>query len=170
MEGRAPSRPTIPMESDGRRHPVHMPLVERFNTPNVVFLTVCTKNRKQILLRDTVHAILLHAWQTKPQWLVGRYVVMPDHLHLFCGPAEFPPKPLHEWVKFWKSHAARHWLHPSDAPIWQREFWDTQLRRGESYSEKWNYVVNNPVPAGLIDRAEDWPYQGELNVLRWIEP
>src|SRR6266566_2545894 len=50
---------------------------------------------------------------------------------------------------------------PLAGSIWQREFWDRQLRRAESYEEKWQYVKNNPV------RVEDWPYQGEVNVLEW---
>jgi len=41
------------------------------------------------------------------------------------------------------------------------------LRRGQSYDEKWDYVVDNPLRAGLVERAQDWPYQGELNVLSW---
>jgi hypothetical protein len=27
----------------------------------------------------------------------------------------------------------------------------------------------NPVRAGLVSRPEEWPYQGELNVLEWRE-
>jgi REP element-mobilizing transposase RayT len=52
-------------------------------------------------------------------------------------------------------------------PLWQRHFWDTQLRKGESYDEKWEYVVKNPVRAGLAKQSQDWPYQGELNALAW---
>ncbi|MCX7916496.1 MAG: hypothetical protein N3A53_09385, partial [Verrucomicrobiae bacterium] len=51
--------------------------------------------------------------------------------------------------------------------LWQRDFWDTQLRRGESYSAKWEYVRYNPVRAGLVSDPADWPYQGELNILEW---
>ena len=40
---------------------------------------------------------------------------------------------------------------PNDRPIWQRHFWDTQLRRGESYDQKWDYVMQNPVRAGLAE-------------------
>jgi len=29
-------------------------------------------------------------------------------------------------------------------------------------SEKWNYVRDNPVRAGLVENAEAWPYQGEV--------
>lgn len=54
-----------------------------------------------------------------------------------------------------------------EGAFWQADFWDTQLRRHESYATKWNYVRNNPGRAGLSVRPEDWPYQGELNLLRW---
>jgi putative transposase len=155
------------MESDGRKHPAHWPATERFNTPIIVFLTVCTKDRKKILANDAAHHVLREAWQKNPSWLVGRYIIMPDHVHLFCAPAEFPPMPLTPWVKFWKSHAARHWPNREDAPIWQRHFWDTQLRRGESYGEKWEYVVENATRANLVSRKEDWAFHDELNELRW---
>jgi len=52
-------------------------------------------------------------------------------------------------------------------PIWQPDFWDTQLRRSENYSSKGIYVADNAVRAGLVKRAEDWPFQGELNCLHW---
>ena len=51
--------------------------------------------------------------------------------------------------------------------LWQREFFDHVLRSNESYSEKWAYVELNPIRAGLVQLPADWPYQGELNVLRW---
>jgi len=155
------------MEEVGRKHPAHFPAIERFNTPIIIFLSVCTKGRKAILAPEETHRLLCAAWQTKPTWLLGRYVIMPDHVHLFCAPAAVNPQPLGKWVSFWKSNSARHWPRREDAPIWQRHFWDTQLRRSESYDEKWEYVVNNPVRAGLVGRAEDWLYQGELNILPW---
>src|SRR5256885_6005252 len=36
---------------------------------------------------DAVAAIL-NAWKTADHWLVGRYVIMPDHIHLFCAPVD----------------------------------------------------------------------------------
>jgi putative transposase len=41
------------------------------------------------------------------------------------------------------------------------------MRKSESYSEKSNYARENPVRAGLVNHSDDWPYQGELNVLEW---
>jgi len=92
---------------------------------------------------------------------------MPDHINLFCAPADLIPQPLTKWVNFWKSHAARSWARREEAPIWQRHFWDTQLRQGENYEEKWVYVLENPVRAGLVKQSEDWPFLGEINVLEW---
>src|SRR6476620_4063273 len=155
------------VESDGRRHPVHQAPHEAFNTPIIIYVTVVTKERKTILANHAAHAALVDAWTTACKWVVGRYVVMPDHVHLFCAPGLQVIEPLMNWVAFWKSNSARTWPRPEDAPIWQRHFWDIQLRRGESYEEKWEYVLANPVRAGLVARGEDWPYQGELNELRW---
>jgi putative transposase len=62
------------------------------------------------------------------------------------------------------------WPHRSERPIWQRDFFDRQLRSGESYHQKWLYLWENPLRAGLISRPEDWPYQGEVHVLEWREP
>ncbi|PYL84056.1 MAG: hypothetical protein DMF17_11920 [Verrucomicrobia bacterium] len=159
--------PRTKMNEIGRKHPPHFPPIERHNTAIIIFVTVCTKNRKRILADNAAHEVLRLAWQTKPSWLIGRYVVMPDHVHLFCAPAEFPSRPLLKWVSFWKSAAARNWPHRDQLPLWQRHSWDTQLRRGENYDEKWEYVLQNPVRAGLVARTEDWRYQGELNILRW---
>lgn len=154
-------------EPSGRKHPVHQSVCERGNTPIIIFLTVCSKMRKPILASPEAHQALCHAWRYAENWLVGRYMIMPDHIHLFCAPEVLVPQALHTWVSFWKSSAARRWPHRGDAPIWQRHCWDTQLRRGESYDAKWDYVVENAARAGLVERSEDWPYQGEMNVLRW---
>jgi len=92
---------------------------------------------------------------------------MPDHLHLFCAQAVFPIEPLMQWVPYWKSIASRNWPRAHEQPIWQRDFWDTQLRRSENYDSKWQYVVDNPVRAGLAREADEWPFQGELSFLPW---
>jgi putative transposase len=155
------------MKEIGRKHPVHQPVYEQHNTPIIVYVTVCTKARKPILADDAACTLLLEAWRAAEAWLVGRYVIMPEHVHLFCAPAAYETLPLEGWMAFWKSYAARRWPRPSESPVWQRHFWDTQLRRSESYDQKWQYVVENPVRAGLVARSCDWPYQGEMNILQW---
>jgi putative transposase len=106
-------------------------------------------------------------WSSEGAWFVGRYILMPDHVHLFCAPRTIEPEPLLPWVKYWKAKASQAWPLPREARIWQRHFWDTQLRRRENYEQKWIYVADNPVRAGLVKNAENWPYQGQLNTIHW---
>ncbi len=150
-----------------RNHPAHHPPVESFNRSIIVLLSVCSKGRRPIFAHDDVHQVLLFAWTKAIRWRVGRYVVMPDHLHIFCAPACEPHEQLRTWMRYWKALASRKWPRPNEHPIWQQDGWDTQIRHGESYGEKWEYVRHNPVRMGLVSAAEDWPYQGELNVLEW---
>ena len=144
-----------------------MPVFESGNQAVIVFVTVCTKGRRPVLANDTIHTLLREAWIDAQLWRVGRYVIMPDHLHLFAAPATIPPEPLRKWTSYWKSCAARKWPESGPSPVWQTDVWDTQLRASESYASKWTYVRENPVRSGLVRDVDDWPYQGELNVLRW---
>ena len=98
---------------------------------------------------------------------VGRYVLMPDHLHLFV--AFSPPAPkVSEWVKGLKRAVATVLKEAGVVgPYWQKGFFDHVLRSAESYSRKWAYVRENPVRAGLVLKAAEWPYQGEIYRL-WL--
>jgi REP element-mobilizing transposase RayT len=96
---------------------------------------------------------------------------MPDHVHFFCR-AELNARPLSELMAFWKSYTSRKInalerprSSPAATTLWQREFFDHVLRSNESYAEKWNYVRENPVRAGLVQSADDWPYAGEIETL-----
>jgi hypothetical protein len=46
---------------------------------------------------------------------------------------------------------------------WQPGCFDRLLRSEESLHDKWLYVQENPVRAGLVKRWEDWPYRYEFN-------
>lgn len=152
-----------------RKTPVHLPVRATLNRAMIVFVTVCTERRKPILSRSKAHRLLLEAWRKADSWHVGWYVIMPDHIHLFCAPAKWEYPALKKWVQYWKALVSRSWLWPDEQPIWQKSFWDTQLRKGERYGEKWEYVRQNPVRKGLAVRPDEWPYHGEMNMLTWHE-
>ena len=42
--------------------------------------------------------------------------------------------------------------------FWQREYFDRFIRDDEHYRKAVEYIHNNPVKAGLVPQAEDWPY------------
>ena len=234
------------------------------NRAIMLYVTVVTGKRNAMLADKAVQDCIVAAWKAAADWLVGRYVIMPDHIHFFCAPATYPPPDFHRWMKQWKAQVSRSFpiglragrahgrvalvatengadaahgrvalvateipadtahgrvalvatgngadtshgrvalvatgngadaaatsaaLPPTDdaaatsaalpnvplsrpPPLFQRDCWDRQLRTGESYAQKWEYVRNNPVRKGLVAHADEWPYQGQVNVLEWHE-
>jgi putative transposase len=93
-------------------------------------------------------------------------VIMPDHVHFFCSP-DNESEDLKRFMQAWKEWTAKRLTRECGIKehIWQKEFFDHVLRNEESYKEKWQYVLNNPVRAGLVKEAEEWPWQGEIEML-----
>jgi putative transposase len=149
-----------------RRHPAHG-VLSRGSARPIVFLTVCTRHRSPFLANAEAHAALAKIWRDETAWLVGRYVQMPDHLHLFAAPST-EAIALDAWVRYWKSHFTKH-HRAAHGPrrVWQTDHWDRRLRSSDSYQEKWEYVRNNPVRKGLAAHADEWPYEGVIHELRW---
>ncbi len=57
--------------------------------------------------------------------------------------------------------------HAPERHFWQADYFDRYLRSSESYAEKWDYVEQNAVRAGLVTKVEDWPYRGRIHELRF---
>ena len=139
------------------------------NRATILFVSVNANKRQRVFDNPAAVDCILSAWNDARDWLVGRYVIMPDHVHFCCAPGLWPTPDFHKWMKYWKSKVALSFPTEHARPLWQRQCWDTQLRQGESFEEKCRYMVNNPVRKGLVSKAEDWPYQGVLNVFTWHE-
>jgi len=133
----------------------------------IYFLTTCTLDRRPILDCEPMHDAFRTFCLNSPQhgaW-VGRYVLMPDHLHLFVSVDEIS---LSKWVKSLKNTLSKTLRALGcDSPHWQKGFFDHLLRSGESYSQKWDYLRKNPIRAGLVAIPEDWPYAGEIHDLEY---
>jgi REP element-mobilizing transposase RayT len=131
------------------------------------FITICTVNRRKILAEEKAVFVLRREWESAMErhgWAIGSYVVMPDHVHFFCTDGEQGVR-LSEFVGKWKEWTTKALKREAglDGQIWQKGFFDHLLRSSESYSEKWEYVRNNPVRAGLVAQPEDWPFSGSIH-------
>jgi len=155
------------MYRESRKHPARQLTVSVGNLSTILHVTACTFERRRTLACEETHNLILDAWTQAPDWTVGRYVIMPDHVHLFAAENELQGYPLGQWVAKWKAHVSRLWPFRKEKPIWQRSFWDHQLRDGDSYDVKRLYIRNNPVRHGLVSNSDDWPFQGTLNDLWW---
>jgi len=98
---------------------------------------------------------------------IGACVIMPDHLHVFVA-TDDEKIAISTWMKSLKNALSKTLRANGVARRhWQKTFFDHLLRSSESYSEKWNYVRENPVRAGLVAKAEDWPYVAEIFTLEY---
>ena len=150
----------------GERPPRLNQIFQRHDEP-VYFVTFCVHKRASLLASVGIHsAFIQFANRALREFnvAVGRYVLMPDHVHFFvCGGKDFL---LGRWVGTLKQALARGISRSrSQGQVWQEGFFDHVLRNDESMSQKWEYIRQNPVRAGLVDHAEDWPFQGEIVVI-----
>jgi putative transposase len=147
-------------ERDNPAIGVHVPSLG----PTLVFATVNTKDRTPWLANDRVHTALRALWLSSRAWMVGTYVVMPDHVHFIAAPGE-PDTEFEVWVKYWKRLLSQSMQ--ADAGKWQPRAWHTRIRTAAQFREKCDYMQDNPVRRGLVARAEDWPYAGDIHRVYW---
>jgi len=133
----------------------------------IYYLTACTQDRRKILANPQIHEsfVTFAHRATDRHVLVGRYVIMPDHVHFFAAFSPASPA-LWLWMKSLKNALSKTLRLMNIRPRhWEKDYFDHVIRSAESYEQKWLYVRENPVRAGLVTRWEDWPYQGEIHRL-----
>lgn len=147
----------------------------RANTPGgTYFFTVVTYRRREILTEPESRAILREVIKEVKQrypFTIDAWILLPDHLHsiwtLPPGDNDFPKrwgmikagfskqaKPLfhrQEWMNETKTQRR-------ESTIWQRRYWEHQIRNDDDYQRHMDYLHYNPVKHQLVKRAIDWPH------------
>ena len=86
------------------------------------------------------------------------WVIMPNHVHVLIE--TFSNNSLVEVVHSWKSFTAKkaNAILKRGGAFWQPEYFDRAIRDEQHWAKAIQYIHNNPVKAGLVRRAEEWPY------------
>ena len=163
-------------ESNRRRSPgipVHRERITRRNLPHwqmqgsTYFLT--WRCRGAVVLAESERDIVMSAirhWD-RIRWYLYAAVVMPDHVHILARPLQHDDGvwDLADLLHSVKSYSA-HQI--SDArtkqrdakstgdTIWQDERYDRWIRDDDEFAEKWQYIADNPVKAGLSLSSTDY--------------
>jgi REP-associated tyrosine transposase len=114
------------------------------------------------LLRDATRSVR----QRHPFEIIAM-VVMPDHLHAIWrlpdGNADYPTRwalikagfsrnlPKAESIRASRSRKR-------ERGVWQRRYWEHQIRDDDDLAGHVAYVHFNPVKHGHVEKAADWPY------------
>ena len=119
------------------------------------FITICCRERhtNQLCRREVANAIFNTAarYDQQQKWYLLLLLLMPDHLHVLVSIGNDPP--FATTIGNFKRATTKF-----AGVTWQRNFFDHRLRRDESFVAKAEYIRENPVRAGLIGEADEWPW------------
>ena len=138
------------------------------------FFTVVTYDRRAIFTDPVARACLHTAWtQTKRQMPFEDVALclLPNHLHcVWKLPADDADFSL-RWARIkagftrryliaggTESNQSRSRRRKRERGIWQRRFWEHQIRDERDLQRHIDYIHYNPVKHGLVENVEDWPW------------
>jgi putative transposase len=127
---------------------------------------ILTEPESRLALREVIYEV-----RQKYSFAIDAWVLLPDHLHCIWtlpeGDADFSRR----WglIKAKFSRRARTLLHYDhlmtdskeyhrECTIWQRRFWEHQIRDEDDLRKHLDYIHYNPVKHGLVVNVADWPY------------
>jgi putative transposase len=125
-------------------------------------LTFCTHARRALFTtRERVDLvlgqILRSAHEQAGEILV--YCFMPDHLHLLIEMHRESSDGL-RFILRAKQFSGYHYQQKFGHRLWQRYGFERVLRNEEDTLEVARYILANPVRAGLVTCAEEYPFSG----------
>ncbi len=141
-------------------HPPRIPVWLAWEQSVIYLVTICTAYRKPVLSNPETFRAFKFAASKLRDWHVLAAIVMPDHLHLIGAPIKNREAKLGNF-----SAALKRWMREQLGASWQWQpgSFDRLLRTNGSLHDKWLYIRENPVRAGLVKKWEDWPYRYEFN-------
>jgi len=135
-----------------------------YSAPNAYFITVCTKDRKNLFwthvgaITDRPEAVPLTKWgkiteqsiceiaKHYPALSVDHFVIMPNHIHMLLqiqtdshGRSMIAPT-ISTVVRLMKGAVSRQ----AGFSVWQKGFYDHVIRSDADYREVWDYIEGNP--------------------------
>jgi len=87
------------------------------------------------------------------------WCVMPNHVHVLI---EMMGESLSKIVHSWKSYTAHqaNKLLGRNGVFWGPDYFDRYIRDEKHLNATVEYILRNPVKAGLVDVPEEWPWAG----------
>jgi putative transposase len=121
------------------------------------FVTSVCAQRRTVFQRDVASDLLVDVflhYRGQGKYLLHDFVIMPDHFHALITPAQ--EISLERAVQFIKGGFS--FRLKSQSPVWQASFTNHRIRDEEDFERHREYIWMNPVRAGLVRKAEDYPY------------
>jgi putative transposase len=112
---------------------------------------------KQEPIADLVVASIQYGAEQLQYYDLQAFVAMANHVHLLVLPRVSPSRFV-QTVKGYTAREANRLLGRTGKPFWQAESYDHWVRDDRESARIKAYIENNPMKAGLVARAEDYPW------------
>jgi REP element-mobilizing transposase RayT len=112
--------------------------------------------KQEAIARLVVESILYNAQKLR-SYDLDAFAVMPNHVHMLVLPRVSPSRFM-QTLKGYTAREANKLLQRSGQPFWQTESYDHAARDCREAERIRRYIEENPVKAGLVERAEDYPW------------
>ncbi len=139
-----------------------MPRTARASQGGICYHVINRGNAKAVIFHDGLDCeafvrLVRRAVERRPMRVLA-YCVMPNHVHLVLWPSG--DDDLGPWMHWLLTAHVRqhHQRHGTTGRVWQGRFKAFPIQRDEHLLTVIRYVERNPLRAGLVARAEDWPW------------
>ena len=128
----------------------------------LVSFTLCIKDRRELFTDEKVflffESMLLNEL-TISDCCAYVYLFMPEHVHLvLAGNTE--DSDIKKCLDMYKKKTG-FWLYKNNPSIkWQKDYYDHVLRKEEDLETVIQYILNNPVRAGIVDNWKQYKFKG----------
>jgi putative transposase len=134
------------------------------------FIPFSCYHRMQLLDESRLGLLLQALEQVRQNYSlrVYGYVGMPEHVHLLVSEPQAAGRSLATAIQALKLSVVRRARHADGSRVerlWQRRYYDHNVRNYQSFVGKLRYIHNNPVKRGLVQRAEDWRWSSACHYL-----
>jgi len=106
----------------------------------------------------TLFIDVLRSYVAGKKFRVHDFVVMPDHVHLLITVSgEMSIEKAVQFIKGGFSYRLKKECGYS-GEVWQKGFSEVRVSDRESFAKHRDYIAQNPVKRGLVNKAEEYPY------------
>ena len=153
---------------------------------SIYYITSVIYNRAKVFVRPSfVIPIIdsLNYYRYQYSCKLISYVIMPDHIHLLMFPQDLQAITdfMRDFKRFTSGRITRQarleqesaWIEAfeqagddtgrAEFKVWQDSFWEQCIYTEDFLRQKLNYIHLNPVRAGIVKSAEEYPYSSYRN-------
>ena len=124
----------------------------------------CTLDRDRVFVdAAAVEPVLLQFLRAAKEtdMAIVAYCFMPDHVHLLVE-GQHEGAQARRFISLAKQYSGYGYSRRTSRPLWQRFAYERVLRSVDSTREFARYILANPLRAGLVTKAEDYPFSGSF--------